>query len=223
MGIPSFVDTLPEGSGIFFNTPITYSVRGSTDPIVQNTLDLTVSFPMCANDIPVIVNGVIQPGFSGSITANAYNGFDVSVIFAGAGGWGEQDYSVEVYAEDDIGGSATDSWNFSSLYDLPDETPPVVSNFSPLPGEVLDPLDPIQFDVTDNRSLFTRILVTMTMPDGVEELVHDGNEFNAYYAAHSIRIVIAGGFRYTVRRTMGWPGAPTVRVFAIDSAGNEAS
>ena len=37
------------------------------------------------------------------------------------------------------------------------------------------------------------------------------------------RTMIAGGFRYTVLRTGGWPGAPTIQTFAIDRAGNEAS
>lgn len=58
---------------------------------------------------------------------------------------------------------------------------------------------------------------------GVTELVHDGDAFRGFYAATSSRTMIGGGFRFTVLRSGGWPGAPTIQAFAIDHAGNEAN
>lgn len=106
--------------------------------------------------------------------------------------------------------------------DPPDDIAPVVDNFDPAPGTQIEVDTPLRFSVTDNLGSFTRTIVTAKFPDGSEEIIHDWDSFNDYYAAHSARIAITNGFRYTVRRTMGWPGSPTIRVFAIDSAGNEA-
>ena len=105
-----------------------------------------------------------------------------------------------------------------------DESAPVVANFNPAPGTPITRTAPIAFDVTDDSGDFRRIFVVAFFPaTGATEVVHDGDSFRGHYAAGSGRTMIASGFRYTLLRTGGWPGAPTIQTFAIDRAGNEAS
>lgn len=105
-----------------------------------------------------------------------------------------------------------------------DTIPPVVGNFSPAPGTPIARTGPISFDVTDESGEFRRIFIVASFPTtGMTEVVHDGDGFRGFYTASSSRTMIAGGFRYTVLRSGGWPGAPTIQTFVIDRGGNEAS
>jgi hypothetical protein len=105
-----------------------------------------------------------------------------------------------------------------------DASVPLVGNFNPAPGTPIVRTGPISFEVTDDSGDFGRIFVVAFFPStGVTEVVHDGDGFRGHYVAGSSRTMIAGGFRYTLLRTNGWPGAPTIQTFAIDRAGNEAS
>lgn len=104
----------------------------------------------------------------------------------------------------------------------PAPTPPVVANISPAPGTTLQPGDLISFDVTDDSGAFRRILVAAAfgaLP--TRELVHDGDTFAPLYAAGSSRTAVEGGFRFVLRRAGGWPAAPTLTPFAIDTRGAE--
>lgn len=104
----------------------------------------------------------------------------------------------------------------------PDQTPPVVDNFSPANGSELLSADPIFFDVTDDSGLFRRVLVAVEQL-GTTEMVHDGDSFLEPYASLSSRTSIAGGFRYRLRRSGGWVDDVTVRVFPFDQSGNEST
>ena len=112
----------------------------------------------------------------------------------------------------------------SSLHD-PDTTVPVVGGFSPALGGTIQSSQPITFDVTDDSGAFRRVLVHARFADGLEEVVHNGTAFRGLYQTTSARVLIAGGFRYTILRSGGWPqgGPVAVNVFAIDAVGNEAS
>jgi hypothetical protein len=104
-----------------------------------------------------------------------------------------------------------------------DDTPPVVNNFDPAPGFILNQNDPVSFDVTDDSGTFTRIIIAVWFKEtGIQEIIHDGDVFTGYYSATSVRNIISNGFRYSVSRTGGWPHAPTIRAFPVDAAGNEA-
>jgi hypothetical protein len=106
----------------------------------------------------------------------------------------------------------------------PDVLPPVISNFSPPVGTTIDTLQPVSFNVTDTGGAFRRIIVTAVYPrTGIEEVVHDGATFVGRYLTASQRSIIANGFSFSVMRAGGWPSSPTIRVFAFDIAGNEAS
>lgn len=104
-----------------------------------------------------------------------------------------------------------------------DLVPPEVAFVSPAPGTTLLPTDQIVFDVTDNLDELGRAWVALANnATGDVELLHDGSSFTPRYAALSSRVAIVDGFRFTVRRTGGWPSGSTitVRVFAVDQDGN---
>jgi hypothetical protein len=104
-----------------------------------------------------------------------------------------------------------------------DTTPPEVSNYDPVEGTTIEADDNLQFDVTDNLGVFTRTIVSAKFSNGVEEVVHDGDNFNEYYSTYSARTVITNGYHYNIRRTYGWPSSPVViKIYAIDTDGNEA-
>ena len=105
-----------------------------------------------------------------------------------------------------------------------DTTPPVVSNYSPLPGTSLSSTDSISFDVTDDSGAFHCLFVVARFNStGDRDVVHVGVSFSPKYVATSSRAAITDGFRYTVRKAGGWPASPTFEVFAVDAGGNEAS
>ncbi|HVW29228.1 MAG TPA: hypothetical protein VHC69_27870 [Polyangiaceae bacterium] len=105
-----------------------------------------------------------------------------------------------------------------------DDTLPVVGNFEPAPGTPIARMAPVSFDVTDDSGELRLIFIVAFFPStGVTEVVHDGASFRGFYSARSSRMMIAGGFRYVVLRSGGWPAAPTIQTFALDRAGNEAS
>jgi hypothetical protein len=106
--------------------------------------------------------------------------------------------------------------------ETPDTTLPTVSNFSPVAGTTIEADDPLQFDVTDDSGEFARILVVAKYEDLSEELIHDGESFVGVYTTNSTRSLITNGFQYIVYRYGGWPSGVTIRVFAIDAAGNES-
>jgi hypothetical protein len=107
----------------------------------------------------------------------------------------------------------------------PESVAPVVSVISPTPGTAIDPVAAITIDVTDNKGLFRRILLTMRFAGlDIEEVVHNGDAFGPkYLGGLNNRIAIEGGYRYTLLRRGGWPANPTLVPYAIDVAGNENS
>jgi hypothetical protein len=99
-------------------------------------------------------------------------------------------------------------------------SPPVVSGVNPAPGTPIAAGTALGFDVTDDVA-FRRILVTIYFPTlGRAELAHDGNGFLQQYGL-SRRSNIAGGFRYSVVRTGGWPATPRLLVYATNVVGLE--
>ena len=99
--------------------------------------------------------------------------------------------------------------------------PPVVSNFVPSPGTAITAFTPLSFDVTDDGA-FRRILVLASFSQlGLQEVVHDGDNFSAQYSARSSRSAITGGFHYSLLRQSGWVASPTITPYAYDTVGGE--
>lgn len=102
-----------------------------------------------------------------------------------------------------------------------DVTNPVVANFSPPAGSVLERNQAVSFDVTDDSGLFARVLVLAIFTTGLWEVVHDGDAFSPAYVAASARSAIGSGYHFSVVRGGGWFADPTIRVIPIDASGNE--
>lgn len=104
-----------------------------------------------------------------------------------------------------------------------DTTEPTLTVLSPLANTTIAKTTPVNFEVTDAGGL-RRVMVVASFP-GLEllEVVHDGNAFGPrYQTSENVRTVIDDGFRYAVLRRGGWPMSPTLRVYPIDTSGNEA-
>ena len=114
-------------------------------------------------------------------------------------------------------------WGTSGPTPPPTPTPPVVGSFSPAPGTSITASTPLEFSVTDNSGLFTRIILIADFRAlGIREIIHDGYAFGPNYRGPYNSIAsITNGFRYSALRTGGWPESPTIQPFAIDREGTE--
>lgn len=110
------------------------------------------------------------------------------------------------------------TWTGNAGGPVPDTTLPVLGNYTPAPGTTLEPSDSVAFDVTDDTGLFAKVMVSVDV-GAVVEVAHTGDSFTSNFA-QSTRVVIANGWRYTIRRVGGWTQAPTFTVYAIDAGGN---
>jgi concanavalin A-like lectin/glucanase superfamily protein len=97
------------------------------------------------------------------------------------------------------------------------ESPPVVSGHVPAVGTPIKPTQAIQFDVTDDYGLAAVIVHVSFGSDRAAEIVHDSVGFRFPY--FGTRTQIAGGYRYVVSRTQGWPVDPSFIAHAIDQVG----
>lgn len=104
---------------------------------------------------------------------------------------------------------------------IPDTTPPVVTLIEPTDGEV-EAATAVIFDVTEESvdGLCEVFVWAEFAADGSAEVIHTGDQFATRYLGLSARTAITGGFRYTVRRSGGWPSNPRIQVKAIDRGGN---
>lgn len=97
-----------------------------------------------------------------------------------------------------------------------DTLAPTVALVSPAPGTLIARNTPFVVDVQDeNAGVFAALFVKVAT-SRLYEVAHDGEGFSYLYQAGSTRDVISGGYRFTLRRDGGWPGAPTFTVRAFD-------
>lgn len=98
---------------------------------------------------------------------------------------------------------------------------PTVTLVSPANGAAVAPDAVVVLEVTVATAL-RRVVLVAKMPGAqLWEAIHDGDAFGPAYLG-STRAAIAGGFRYTIRRAVAWPSAPTLWVAAVDTNGDEA-
>lgn len=96
-----------------------------------------------------------------------------------------------------------------------------VTNVQPANLAEVQPADTLSFDVTSTTGLLRVLVCVDPLNAGhAPELAHDGGSFQNLYEG-SARTVIAGGFRYVLRRDGGWYAPPRLLIFAVDSAGQE--
>lgn len=117
----------------------------------------------------------------------------------------------------------------------------VFANISPSTSFSIPPNTPIMFDVTDAASAIVLVVPIIVVNATVAgERVYDWatttpafngaapgtptnlgpGVFDAAYAKNSTLITITNGYRFAIRRLNGWATPPTLRVFAVDAAGN---
>lgn len=115
--------------------------------------------------------------------------------------------------------SAATNISFPAL-DIPpivDTLPPTITLVSPAPGTLISRSTPFVVDVTDDFLSGTFACLFMRSRESrVYEIAWDGEEFADLYAVGSTRASITNGWRFTLRREGGWPGAPTFTVRAFD-------
>lgn len=98
---------------------------------------------------------------------------------------------------------------------------PVVTLVSPLVASV-ESAGAVVVDVTDADGNLGRVFVVARYPaTGKEELVHQGDRFTTDFNGQSSRAPLANGFRFTLKRSGGWPSSPIIDVYAFDATGRE--
>jgi len=95
----------------------------------------------------------------------------------------------------------------------------LVDVVSPAQGSVLVDGEAVTVDVVSPTGAFSAILIALRHGTGYD-VVWDGAGFAPRYAALSTRSVVDCGYRFTLRRTGGWPDAPSLVVVAADDGGN---
>lgn len=103
-----------------------------------------------------------------------------------------------------------------------DGVDPTIANISPAPGTAIKATQAITFDVTDETAL-SLVSIAASYAGDLDrvDLVFDGDGFRGRYRSSTVE-AIAGGFRFVVRRSGGWPTAPTLEYIALDYGGNRA-
>jgi len=84
----------------------------------------------------------------------------------------------------------------------------------------LTPKQAIGFDVISKFD-FRRILVFAEFTGKTPEMAHDGEQFAVGYAESTRVACGARCWRYSIKRSRGWPAAVAMRVYAFDVKGSE--
>jgi len=157
----------------------------------------------------------------GSTRSSISGGYAFSV--SRTGNWPAAGLVLTIIASDAQGNETTGTYTLT-ITDAPtvDAEGPVVSNITPAAGSALAATTALGFDVTDDSGLFRRITVSLSFGSGrPDETVYDSRGFRPYYSAGSTVTSIEGGLRFSVKRTGGWPAAPSIYIDPIDLSGNE--
>lgn len=102
----------------------------------------------------------------------------------------------------------------------PPNDPPEVTSPSPALMSLVTSNQALSYDVTDPQGNLLVSIVAVLLADGRYEVVHDGLSFSNSYQALSTRTSITNGWRYSIRRTDGWPeGSLRVRHWSVDNQG----
>jgi hypothetical protein len=116
---------------------------------------------------------------------------------------------------------AHDSMDYVAVFapQLLDQSRPVVTVVSPAPGTQIARNAPVVVDVTDDSGTVGVVLLVRFPNFRVLEGIWDGENWGFNYTSASVkstRVAIANGWRFTLRRDGGWPGAPTFIARGLD-------
>jgi len=205
------------GAGIFAATPVEFEV---VDNLGDN-LAQYVTAVHSDGSADIVWDGAFRgPYVAGSSRTPIANGFHFSV--ERSGGWPAAGLTVRVHAIDADGNSVTTTavYTVTNPTNTGDVTPPTVVDWSPAPNAEIDVDTPISFTVTDASGAFAGIFISVAFPTNDVETAFQGTAFRGRYAAGSSRVAVSGGWRFTLRRSGGWPTRPTFLVDVIDARGN---
>jgi len=108
---PFITDETPTGSIGDNYADVTFTTKDSDGDVVKNTINVSVEELGGGPTVNMIVNGVFQSGYSGTIVANSYNGWDV-VIDRAAPWIPGKTYEVTATCQDDSTNQASKDWQF---------------------------------------------------------------------------------------------------------------
>jgi hypothetical protein len=104
----------------------------------------------------------------------------------------------------------------------PSAVAPVISNVSPTAGTQVTSTEAIEFDITDDKGTFRRVIIIASFAGhSGKEVVYDGN-FTDQYVDGSTVAAITNGYHFSLVRSPAWPGAITIVPYAFDTEGQEA-
>ena len=106
-----------------------------------------------------------------------------------------------------------------SPQEIPAAVPPTITLVSPVAGAPIAADTAIVVDVTDDVGLSLVVLTCEIPAGGPHEVVWLRSAFSSYYSDSTVA-VIAGGYRYTIRRRGGWTASPRFHCEAVDTGGS---
>lgn len=95
--------------------------------------------------------------------------------------------------------------------------PPEISNITPTPGTNIASSTPIEFDVSDDRTL-RLVAIAIAFPDGTVDLAYDGTSLQGHYSAAPNLVTVTDplNLHFKLLRRGGWIGNPTIKYMALD-------
>lgn len=161
------------------------------------------------NTIDVIINGVFQAGYSGTITANASNGFDVAVTghpLMDLGVW-----SATATVDDTLGETDSDSWGWTVSADAP-----ALQDSGPT-GTTTE-LTRIYAQVTDDWGIDTSTIELSAVPPvGAPLVAITGGVIQAGWTGSIIELDdIGDGPREILIELSGWPELRAGQLWRFD-------
>lgn len=198
---------------------ISFSVEDIGSGVDWFTVNVTIEA------VPAIINGVIQPEFSGpntSVLPNGANGYDV-VLDRTVNHSSASPVLVYVNAKDNEANEGSDSWTFG----VEDWQGPIVTPISPTNNELEVPLDTsVTVDIEDDSGIIVAgFTVEIDRGDGWELAYENGGSpaFKVGFDGPGSSIIsLPDGYRVVIDPVDDFGPAETiyVRVTAEDPTGN---
>lgn len=217
-GIPPVVDNFSPAD----DSTVAASDAFGFDVTAEAAIASVMVIVQNGSDAPVVAyNGAFRGQFAASSARSDIAGGYHFEIDPGAAKWPKGTIALTVIAVDETGAAVVHTTYGLTVSNPVNVTAPDVGNYVPPRRTRLQPNQPIQFDVTDDSGQFLRVRVDLYYPNtGLTETVYNGFSFLGLYAGPSRATAIAGGVRFIIARTGGWPSKPSVIVDPIDIYGN---
>lgn len=208
---------------VSLTAPIVFSVTDNVTDDISISVD---SFQVTLNTQTVLRDGVVQPGFTVTMSNVALNNWRVTINPTTPYTYSTS-YSIIVKAVDYSDNANTPfAWNFSTLASPPESVPPAITALDPLAAQVgVSTKSAIVFVVTDNSNviLYNSLCVTVS---GVTAILNGTVQAGFTMVTTNIG---SGFFRVSLNRTavggvvFGYNTSVPVVAHVYDSFGNLGS